>query len=138
MLLSRLKNLCAKCGRHHGKFATSGTCLAGFRTTTTSIVDTDLLYQVSMLALKVSSVFTQRLEIYGPISLVCKIHWPRTKCVVIVVVWSHKFVLTAHIFRKCKLQWPHSSYGIFCLLPLKHWGSGLASLADGIMLLWHC
>jgi len=54
------------------------------------------------------------------------------------MVWSRKFVLTAHIFRECQLQWPISSYGIFCLLPLKHWGSGLASHAYGIMLLWLC
>jgi len=55
-----------------------------------------------------------------------------------MVVGSHKFVLTAHIFGKCQLQWTNSSYGIFCLLPLKHWDSGLPSRAYGIMLLWHC
>jgi hypothetical protein len=86
MLLSRLKNLYAKCGRHHGKFATSGTCLAGFRIMTTSMLDIDLHYQASMLALKVSSVFTQRLETYGPIFLVCKMLEPKTKFVVIVVL----------------------------------------------------
>jgi hypothetical protein len=101
MLLSKPKNLYAKCGRHRGKFATSGTCLAGFRTMTTSLVDIDLPYQVSMLAFEVSSVYTQRLEIYGPIFLVCKILQIKTKFVVIVVVRSHNFVFKALIFSKC-------------------------------------
>jgi hypothetical protein len=76
MLQSRLKSLYGKCGKHHGKFATFGTYLAGSRTMTTSMVDIDLHYQVFMLALRVSSAFIQRLEIYGHIFLVCKIFIP--------------------------------------------------------------